>query len=131
MALTSKKSGYGASVKLDGGAVAVMQDINFEASQEFVETNGLSADMVERVPGPSDWSFSGSRRYASMAFLSAATVAMSANTSVGLAIINAASTTVVSTVGFIRRAGLHLPMGAVTEDLEIISKGTRPVVTAD
>lgn len=133
MALTSVKSGYNAQLKLDGGsAVAVMTDIRVEMSQDFIEVQGLDDDMIQRVPGLSDWRMSGTRRYASMAFLSAAAVAMSANTSVGVTIINpSASSTVFSAVGFMTRAALNYPTDATNEEIEVVSKGTRPVVKAD
>lgn len=133
MALTSVKSGYNAQLKLSGGtAIAVMTDIRIELSQDFIEVQGLSDDMIQRVPGLSDWRLSGTRRYASMAFVSSAQVAMSANTSVGVSVINpSASSTVFSAVGFITRAALNYPTDATNEEIEVISKGTRPVVKAD
>lgn len=133
MALTSVKSGYNAKLKIDGSAVAVMTDIRVEMSQDFIETQGLADDMIQRVPGLSDWRISGTRRYASMAFLNAMSVASSANTSIGVTIVNPAATgiAVFSSVGFITRAALNYPTDATNEEIEVISKGTRPVVVAD
>lgn len=123
--MATNKSGYNATLNI-GGAITSVQDIRMEINHEPVDVTTLASTWRERVAGILDWRVTGTRNYASTSFLSKA---KAGTTSVAITVTSPdASSTVFSSVGFITRGLAGFPTDASTEEVEVVSKGTAPVI---
>ena len=123
--MASNRSGYNATLWFGATSVVKSTDIRVEINHEPVEVTNLASIWKERVAGIRDWRITGTRNYMSTSFLS---LAAAATTSVVVKIKSPSGTTIFSSVGFITRGMGNFPMGMSTEEIEVVSKGTPPVI---
>jgi hypothetical protein len=119
----ASRSGYGASLTVGSYTGAELTDVRARISHAPVEVSDLASTWVERQAGLIDWEVTGTKNYASEAFL---TLADAARTSVVCKITDMKSTVIFSGVGFITNGGTNLPMGAATEEITVVGNGTAP-----
>jgi len=119
----ASRSGYGASLTVGSYTGAELTDVRARISHAPVEVSDLASTYVERQPGLLDWEVTGTKNYASEAFLK---LADAARTSVVCKVTDMKGTVIFSGVGFITNGGTNLPMGAATEEITVVGNGTAP-----
>ena len=117
----ASRSGYGASLTVGSYTGAELTDVRARISHAPVEVSDLASTWVERQPGLLDWEVTGTKNYASEAFL---TLAMAGRTSVVCKVTDMKGTVIFSSVGFVTNGGTNLPMGAATEEITVVGNGT-------
>ena len=124
----ASKSGYNAKLSVGSGYTgAELTDVSVSINHEPVEVSDLASTWRERAKGLLDWEVTGSKNYATQAFL---TIAGSGTTSVAVSIFgpNSATTAVFTGVGYVTRGMTTFPMGAATETITVVGNGTAPTI---
>lgn len=125
----ASKSGYTAVLSVGGYSGAELTNVSVTVNHEPIEVSDLASTWKEKTKGLLDWELSGSKNYATQAFV---TLAAAGQTSVAVAIYgpNSATTAVFSAVGFVTRGMATFPQGAATEEITVVGNGTAPTVIA-
>jgi hypothetical protein len=124
----ASKSGYSAKLSVGAGYTgAELTNVSVSINHEPVEVSDLASTWRERAKGLLDWEVTGSKNYATQAFL---TIAGSGTTSVAVSIFgpNSATTAVFTGVGYVTRGMTTFPMGAATEEITVVGNGTAPTI---
>lgn len=123
----ASRSGYNASLTVSGYTGAELTNVSVTVNHEPIEVSDLASTWKERTKGLLDWEVTGSKNYATQAFL---TLATSAQTSMIVKVKDQDGTTIFSGIGFITRGMTTFPQGAATEEITITGKGDAPVAHA-
>jgi predicted secreted protein len=116
------RSGYNASLSIGTGYTgAELTNVAVTVNHEPIEVSDLASTWKERVAGLKSWEVTGSKNFATQAFL---TLAASGNTSVAVAVKDQDGTTIFSGAGFVTRGLSTFPQGAATEEVTIQGKVT-------
>lgn len=118
----ASRSGYNASLTVGSGySGAELTNVTVSVNHEPIEVSDLASTWKERTAGLKSWEVTGTKNYATQAFL---TIAASGNTSVGVAVKDQDGTTVFSGAGFVTRGLTAFPQGAASEEITIQGKVT-------
>jgi hypothetical protein len=124
----ASKSGYNASLTVGSGYTgAELTNVSVVVNHEPIEVSDLASVWKERAIGLLDWEVSGSKSYATQAFV---TLAASGRTSVAVKVKDQDGTTIFSGLGFVTRGLATFPMGAASEEITIVGQGATPVTHA-
>lgn len=120
----ASRTGYNASLTVGSYTGAELTDVRVRISHSPVDVSDLASTWVERAPGLLDWEITGTKNYASEAFL---TRAVNARTSVICRVTDSRSSVIFSGVGFITAGGTNMPMNAAAnEEITVVGNGTAP-----
>lgn len=123
----ASRSGYNASLTVGGYTGAELTNVSVSINHEPIEVSDLASTWRERAKGLIDFEVTGSKNYATQAFL---TLAAAGQTSVVVKVSDPDGTTIFSGVGFVTRGMTTFPMGAATEEVTVVGQGATPVVHA-
>jgi hypothetical protein len=125
----ASKSGYTAKLTVGGYTGADLTNVSVSISHEPIELTDLASTWKDFAAGLRDWELTGTKNYATQAFV---TLAASGNTSVAVTVFgpNNALTGIFTGYGYVTRGMATFPQGAATEEITVVGNGTAPTVRA-
>jgi hypothetical protein len=124
----ASKSGYKAVLSVGAYAGAELTNVSVSVNHEPIEVSDLASVFKERAIGLLDWEVSGSKNYATQAFVS---LAAAGRTSVSVTIgYSGATSNVFAGVGWVTRGLANFPMGTANEEITVVGNGTAPTIKA-
>jgi hypothetical protein len=131
----ANQSGYNATLAVGAYAGASLDDVRVSVNHEPVDVTDLSSKWRERAPGLLQWEVTGTKKYATQAFL---TLAKAGTTSVVVRVSPPSGTVFFSALGFVTRGAANFPMGAAGEEISVVggayntaaTQQSTPVITS-
>lgn len=124
--MATNKTGFGAALTVGVYTGAELTDVRVSINHEPVDITDLASTWRERAEGLLDWEVTGTKNYATEAFLDLALVA---TTSVTVAVKQPDTSVLFSGAGFITRGMTNFPGNAASnEEITVVGNGVAPTV---